>query len=100
MNRKINCWEYKKCGRHKGGENAGKFGVCSAAVEKKLDGVHEGTNAGRSCWVVSGTLCKGEIQGTFAQKFKSCTLCDFYKHVKEEERHNFVLSPILLSKLK
>lgn len=99
MNRKVNCWEFKKCGRHENGEYVGKFGVCPCSTEKKLHGVHGGANAGRACWVVSGTLCKGEVQGTFAQKFKSCTLCDFYKNVKQDEHPNFVLSPILLSKL-
>ncbi len=99
MSEKVNCWEYKKCGRHKNGEYAELLGVCPCYTDKRLHGVHGGTNAGRSCWVVSGTLCKGEVQGTFAQKFKSCNICDFYKRVKQEEYPNFLLSPILLKKL-
>jgi hypothetical protein len=29
--------------------------------------------------------CHGEVQGTYAKKYKSCVYCDFYKKVKEEE---------------
>ncbi|MDH4164450.1 MAG: hypothetical protein OEW15_17440 [Nitrospirota bacterium] len=39
------------------------MGLCPAAAEEALDGVHDGTNAGRSCWVVAGTLCKDSVQG-------------------------------------
>lgn len=99
MKMKKNCWEFKNCGRHEGGEHVRDLGVCPTALERRLDGVHNGTNAGRACWIVSGTLCKGEVQGTFAQKFKSCLACDFYLHVKKDEHPNFQLSPILLKKL-
>jgi hypothetical protein len=61
--------------------------------------VHEGVNAGRACWIVAGTLCKGEVQGTFAQKFKNCRECDFYISVREEEGPHFGLSAVLLAKL-
>ncbi len=49
--KKINCWEFKKCGREQGGEHAHDLGVCPSAIEKKLDGVHNGMNAGRACWL-------------------------------------------------
>jgi len=75
---KINCWEFKKCGRQPGGSCERDLGLCPATVESRLDGVHEGKNAGRACWVVSGTLCKGEVLGTFAKKYKNCELCDFF----------------------
>jgi hypothetical protein len=68
-NGKLNCWEFKKCGRQPGGENIEKLGLCPATTEARLDGVHNGNNAGRACWVVSGTLCGGEVQGTYAKKF-------------------------------
>ena len=38
--------------------------------------------------------------GTFAQKYKNCEICDFYKQVKQEEAHQFVLSAVLLSKMR
>ncbi len=97
--KKFNCWEYKKCGREEGGVHTHDLGICPAAVEGKLDGVHGGRNGGRSCWVLAGTLCKGEIQGTFAQKYKNCEICDFYKMVKDEEFPKFMLAALLLKKL-
>ncbi len=97
--RKQNCWEFKRCGREPGGSNIREFGVCPAATEARLDTVHGGKNAGRSCWVLAGTLCKGEVQGTFAQKYKNCEICDFYKKVKEEEFPKFTLSALLLKRL-
>jgi hypothetical protein len=95
----VNCWDYKKCGREPGGLNAEELGICPASTEMKLDGVHRGINAGRSCWVVSGSLCNGEIQGTFAQKYKNCYLCDFHSKVRNEEEGNFELTSSLLLKL-
>jgi len=97
---KTNCWEFKRCGRESGGKNVKDLGVCPASIEKKLDGAHGGTNAGRACWVVSGTFCGGVVQGTFAKKFMNCEICEFYKEVKEQESPNFQLSPLLLAKLK
>jgi hypothetical protein len=97
--KKMNCWEFKKCGREPEGDHAADLGICPAAVEEKLDGSHGGRNAGRSCWVVAGTLCKGEVQGTFAQKYKNCEVCDFYRAVKQEEFPKFTLSAVLMRKL-
>lgn len=99
MKKKTNCWEFKKCGREPGGSHVHDLGVCPASTEARLNNVHEGINAGRSCWVIAGTLCKGETQGTFAQKYKNCEICDFYLSVKDEEFPKFVLSAILLKKL-
>jgi len=31
------------------------------------------------CWKIAGTYCKGEVQGTFAQKYESCIECDVFK---------------------
>lgn len=97
---KINCWEFKKCGREPGGSKARELGICSAATETLMDGEHGGHNAGRSCWVVAGTLCKGEIQGSFASKFRECEMCDFYKKVLDEEFPAFKYSNTLLQRLK
>ena len=77
-----------------------ELGECPAATEVKLDGTHEGRNAGRSCWVVAGTLCQGEVQGTFAKKFDACERCEFYKLVSGEEFPKFVYASILLNKVK
>lgn len=98
--RKLNCWEFKRCGRQPQGHNVMDLGVCPAATMESLDGAHDGINAGRACWVVSGTFCKGEVQGTFAHKYKNCELCDFYKLVKEQEYPDFYLSVVLLAKMR
>jgi PAS domain S-box-containing protein len=31
------------------------------------------------CWQVAGTFCGGKVQGTFAQKFISCSECEVYR---------------------
>lgn len=97
--RKLNCWEFKKCGRELGGENAFALGVCPAATDVRMDNVHEGTNAGRVCWAVAGTLCGGAAQGTFAQKYRTCGQCDFYESVKSEEGKDMTPSMTLLKML-
>jgi hypothetical protein len=96
---KLNCWEFKQCGREPGGANS-QFGSCPAASEKKLDKVHGGKNAGRSCWVVAGTLCNGEVQGTFAKKYSGCEKCDFYNKVWKEEQGSYIFSSALVRKLR
>ncbi|UCG79458.1 MAG: hypothetical protein JSV21_03135 [Nitrospirota bacterium] len=97
---KLNCWEFKKCGRQPQGEHVHDLGICPAAVEERLDGEHDGVNAGRACWVVAGTFCGGKKQGTFAEKYKSCEQCDFYGAVHDEEFPKFRLITTLTAKLK
>ncbi len=93
---KKNCWEFKNCGR-----NVGSNGDrCPASSEQRLDGVHGGKNAGRACWVVAGTFCGGIVQGTFARKYDTCEKCEFYRAVKQEESPGFILSGVLLSRIR
>jgi len=58
------------CGREEGGKNADELGVCPAYP-----------NHGRKCAYIVGTLCDGEVQGTFAKKYRACADCDFAKSV-------------------
>ena len=81
------------CGRQVGGVNADDKGICPASVAEKFNGVNRGDNAGRFCWAVAGTLCDGEIQGTYAQKLGDCLRCKFLKQVNEDEGRVFVLIP-------
>lgn len=83
--KKINCWEFKKCGREVRGKKADKLGICIAAADLSFDGINSGICGGRICWAVAGTLCGDKIQGTFAEKRVSCLSCDFYRKVQEEE---------------
>jgi len=61
--RKLNCWDFKKCGREPDGENIAECGVCPAATEG-------GDNGGRACWVVAGTSCKGGAEGKEIQSLQ------------------------------
>jgi hypothetical protein len=64
----MNCWEFKKCGREKGGAKEKELGVCPAWP-----------NHGRLCARIAGTLCGGKVQGSFAVKLSNCMACEFYK---------------------
>ena len=99
MGAKSNCWEVMRCGREPDGEHAGDKGVCPAAVEERLDGENSGTNAGRTCWVVAGTFCGGEVQGEFAHKAAGCRSCEFYKMVQGQEGSAYTFTSSLLTKL-
>jgi hypothetical protein len=64
----MNCWEFKKCGREKGGAKEQELGVCPSYPQN-----------GKNCAHVAGTFCGGKVQGTFATKLANCLQCDFYK---------------------
>lgn len=83
--KKLNCWEFKNCGRQPGGHKVDELGVCPAAIDRGLDNAHGGKNAGRACWVVAGSLCGGKIQGTYAKKLLNCWRCEFMNSVRTEE---------------
>ncbi len=64
----MKCWEFKKCGREKGGAKEKELGACPAYPA-----------TGNKCARTTGTLCGNKVQGTFAMKLASCMSCDFYK---------------------
>lgn len=64
----VPCWEYKQCGREKGGKKEKEMGVCPAWP-----------NHGYSCASVTGTYCGGVVQESFAKKIANCAKCDFFK---------------------
>lgn|GEM_PF-392663 len=68
----LRCWEYKKCERQAGGRLASVLGTCPASAP-----------AAEDCWLVAGTMCNGTIQGTYAQKYDSCIICDYYNKLQE-----------------
>ncbi len=82
---KLNCWQFKKCGREPGGGNARQLGVCPACTDLRVNGINGGSCGGRACWAVAGTLCGGKVQGSFAMKLVNCLACEFYKQVAREE---------------
>jgi len=71
---KLNCWEFKKCGREASRAKAKELGVCPAYPDH-----------GHSCAALAGTLCGGKVQGTFAQKMTNCLRCDFYNSPNYEQ---------------
>ena len=93
---KLNCWEYKECGRELGGANSLQAGICPASMDINLDGVHDGICAGRACWIVAGTMCDGRVMGSFATKYRDCTECDFFALVENEEGDGFLMVEDLL----
>jgi hypothetical protein len=70
----LPCWERKGCGREAGGTRAAELGVCPAYPDH-----------GRDCWMKAGTLCGGEVQGTYAEKLGNCLQCEFYDRVMSGE---------------
>ena len=101
MAKKLNCWEYMKCGKEEHRGNSKTSEVCPASTNCKelgqLQGIHDGIYGGRCCWIITGTICHDEIQGTFAEKYAECFKCKFYELVKHEEGINFKLSHALIS---
>jgi hypothetical protein len=83
--RKLNCWEYKQCGRGENGDRAPGEKICPAATATDADGANCGINGGRVCWAIAGTLCGGRQQGSFAAKLETCLRCDFCQLVLAEE---------------
>lgn len=93
---KKNCWEFKNCQQLQDPAHQNSAGLCPAFLEAKLDGVHGGKNGGRSCWAVAGTMCNGDLEGSYYQKKKNCTECEFYQSVMAEEGEEFTSSDKLI----
>lgn len=95
MSRK-NCWEFEGCGREVNGKRAKELGVCPAVTATKVNGTNGGVNAGRACWAIAGTLCGGQVQGSYAQKLGNCLNCNFFAYVRGEQGANFANSKQIL----
>ena len=91
-----NCWEFMKCGREPGGKKVHELGVCPATTLVEVDGYLDGENAGRACAYVTGTFCQGGVQGSYSEKKKNCSKCDFYQALKSE--HGNQLSILTFNK--
>jgi methyl-accepting chemotaxis protein len=60
------CWDATHCG--------------------KRDSCPAYPNNGRTCYAVTGTLCRGEKQGSYTEKIASCReTCPFYAELMEAE---------------
>lgn len=83
--KKLNCWEYRKCGRSPEKPDLPGVGACPVPGETRADSVNGGRNGGRVCWTIAGTLCDGEPHGDYATKLANCLKCDFCQQVLAEE---------------
>ena len=83
MSRKLNCWEYKNCGREKGGLMVGVLGECPVATAMQHDGSNGGRAAGRVCWTVRN--CSSRLARAGVGRLTDCHQCEFYRRVLHEE---------------
>ena len=58
------CWIAKECGKNE----------CPAYG-----------NPDHRCWMISGTFCRDEIQGSFHEKTEACRKCNFYQAMQEQK---------------
>ena len=58
------CWEVKNC----------KKEDCPAFESRDL-----------RCWMISGTFCRDEIQGSFHEKIEACRKCNFYQNAQTHQ---------------
>ncbi|MEO5368630.1 MAG: hypothetical protein H7833_00995 [Magnetococcus sp. DMHC-1] len=74
--RKINCWEFNACGKEE---------RCSAGTSREFDGIFGGTNGGRFCAFIEGTLYKDDLSTGVRDKLMShCLKCSFYEEITKE----------------
>ena len=66
-----------ECGRGPGGAQTDELGECIVSKEQM----------GHSCWAIAGTLCGGEVQGTRAQKRRTCVTCRVRKRYHRISGH-------------
>lgn len=89
---KMNCWEFKKCGREPGGRNAQIMGICATSTKTAVNGINGGVNGGRVCWLVSGTYAKHKAEMAdcvMVKHVSSCYACDFHHKVLTDEGFTF-----------
>ena len=67
----VPCWKVEKCG------------MKNCPAYKKTD---------IPCWYVTGTMCKGGIQGTYAQKIEECKKCKVYNSYVGDEIEKLAIS--------
>ncbi|MDM8545534.1 hypothetical protein QUF61_03475 [Candidatus Venteria ishoeyi] len=96
---KMNCWEYKQCGREAGGYKVEDLGICPVTQENRTDTVNHGKNGGRSCWAIPGSLCENRVQGNYVEKLDHCMQCQFYKLILREEGMDFQIGSDILKRL-
>lgn len=98
--KKMNCWEFNKCGREPDGENVAEFGVCPAATFELADGFCGGVNGGRVCSFISKLFyldCNEARRLSLKdvlidKKTTWCEGCGFYEVLYDESNGEFSMS--------
>ncbi len=80
---KLNCWQFKNCGREKGGLLADILGECPVSTSMKYDGMHGGRGGGRACWMIPDSACRKDPANS--NPLMRCHACEFYRRVVFEE---------------
>jgi hypothetical protein len=83
---KLNCWEFKNCGREKSGLMVPILGECPVPGSMKFDGLNNGQGAGRACWMVDRAPLR--LRAGRSTCSSRCCTCDFYKRVVFEQKEN------------
>jgi hypothetical protein len=97
MAHKLNCWEYKSCGRQPGGLLANEYGICPVARALDLDGTNDGQAGGRVCWRVHSRMANRKADNDLPI-LTPCQKCDFYRRVLHEQADSIrlpLVSPTL-----
>ena len=81
--RRLNCWEYRLCGREHGGLMVSYLGECPVSTALKYDGLNSGLAAGRACWLVAEAICVAHRPD--GPSGAGCHDCEFYRRVVTEE---------------
>ncbi|MBF0621450.1 MAG: hypothetical protein HQL54_05945 [Magnetococcales bacterium] len=90
---KKNCWDFFECGRDIFSGHP-KGPVCNVSITTCHNGKNDGTNAGRYCWQMPGSICEEsaikeaggrEPRGGFSFKEERCRRCEFKELVKQEQ---------------
>ena len=90
MPHKLNCWEYKSCGREPGGLIAEQDGICPVSQAFDQDGINNGQAGGRICWRIYNRLA-GLPSDRDLPVLIPCKRCDFYRRVVFEEAEDIAL---------
>lgn len=98
--KKINCWEFMRCGREPEGSNVSRLGICPVTTFVRADGFCEGTNGGRACAYLSRIYdldCNASRRLSLKdvlvdKKTHRCENCNFYEVLKNEHGEKFSLS--------
>ncbi len=93
MSRKLNCWQFKNCGREKGGLMSKTLGVCPVSQAMRCDGQNQGIAGGRVCWSIRNSGNRLTRSGICSSS--CCQKCEFYRRVlyEEAEKTKFRFSP-------